>query len=124
MSDSKYWKTLAGLIIAGVLGIAATPGARAQGAQTQGAQAQGARSWCIQGSGDLYACGFASYEQCELARDGVAMCIANGQEPQPGYVEADRLYRAATANAMLNRNANARLVGPVNLEPVKKRHAR
>jgi hypothetical protein len=107
MCRSKYSRTLIGLVFAGVFAIAATPGARAQGAQTQGAQ-----SWCVSGS-DLYACGFASFEQCELARDGVGMCVANGRPPEPSYVEADRMYRAATANAMLDRNANARLVGPM-----------
>jgi hypothetical protein len=107
MCRSKYSRTLIGLVFAGVFAIAATPGARAQGAPAQGAQ-----SWCVSGS-DLYACGFASFEQCELARDGVGMCVANGRPPEAAYVEADRMYRAATANAMLDRNANARLVGPM-----------
>jgi hypothetical protein len=84
----------------------------------QGIQAPRAQSWCIAGS-DLYACGFVSFEQCELARDGVGMCVANGQSAEPAYVEADRMYRSATANAMLSRNANARLMGPI-----KKHHAR
>ena len=108
MCRSRTSTTLLGLTIAGVLAVAAAPGARAQGAE-----AQRSPSWCITGS-DLYACGFASFQQCELARDGVGMCVANGQSAEPGYVQADRMYQAATANAMLlSRNANARLVAPM-----------
>jgi|SRR5579872_1238140 len=114
MCRSRTSTTLLGLIVTGVLAVAAAPGAHAQGAV-----AQRAPSWCITGS-DLYACGFASFQQCELARDGVGMCIANGQSPEPAYVQADRMYQAASANAMLlSRNANARLIAPI-----KKHHTR
>ena len=104
---SKYFRTLVGLAFSGALAIATMPCAHA-------AQ-DGAPSWCLSGSGDLQACGFASFEQCELARDGFAMCVANGKPAEPAYVEAERMYRAATANASMPRDANAGLVGPLKM---------
>jgi hypothetical protein len=118
MCWNKHSKTLVALTFAGALAIAATPGAQAQGAPPQGPQ-----SWCLTGSGDLQACGFASFEQCELARDGFAMCVASDRPAEPAYREAESIYHAAIANAKLEANAklnaNAKLVGSV-----KRHHAR